>query len=214
MLKKVILCCLLIAATLLAMPSTTSAFLGDTHVVVDGKPLSGSAIIKKGVTFVPFRELFNELGLEIGYTAKTKQVTGTKDDLKISFTVGSKTCTINGQKKSLQAAPFIDEGSVYVPIRIVGESTGSLVKYLKDVQVVLVNSPEFKGLTYDCPLGSLNITADGQMSVDNLMVLDRFLSFSQEEEVVTEIELSNGDNNNTTVTLTPDTKFETVPSNP
>ncbi|MCM3039749.1 copper amine oxidase N-terminal domain-containing protein [Paenibacillus motobuensis] len=209
--KKILMSVVAVLLAVTLIPLNASAFLGKTNVVVDGKPLSGKAVTKNDVNFVPFRELFDELGLSIQYNSKTKQVTGTSSSLKVTFTVGSKTAYVNGNKKALQAAPFVQNGSVYVPLRIVGEATGSKVVYLKDVQVVLVNSSEFKGLVYDSTYGSLNITTDGKLEVDNLLVLDEFLKFSQEENIVFFKELSKDDGTpKPSVSLRPDT--EVVPA--
>ncbi|RCX23818.1 copper amine oxidase-like protein [Fontibacillus phaseoli] len=210
MLKKLIMALFVVLVAVSSMPSAASAFLGKLDVVVDGKPLQGNAVVKNKITFVPFRELFNELGLAINYNSKTNQVTGTKSNLKVTFTIGSKTAYVNGQKKALQAAPFSKDGSVYVPLRIVGESTGSQVVFFQDVQIVLVNSPAFDGLVYDGEFGSLSITADGKLKVENLLVLDEFLSFSQEEEVVYFKEISNEDESVPFTSLTPDS--EVVPA--
>ncbi|MNZ91100.1 hypothetical protein D3C78_1100740 [compost metagenome] len=96
--KKAILLGIIILLAFTAMPSATSAFVDKVHVVVDGKPLSSGAIMKKNVTYVPFRDLFKELGLSIKYDSKTKQVTGTKSNLIVTFSVGSKTAYANGEK--------------------------------------------------------------------------------------------------------------------
>lgn len=209
--KKILISVVAMLVVVSLIPFSASAFLGKTNVVVDGKPLSGKAVTKNNVNFVPFRELFDELGLSIQYNSKSKQVTGTSSSLKVTFTVGSKTAYVNGQKKALQAAPFVQGGSVYVPLRIVGEATGSKVVYLKDVQVVLVNSSEFKGLVYDSTYGSLNITTDGKLELDNLLVLDEFLKFSQEENIVFIQELSKDDGTpKPSVSLRPDTQVVPV----
>lgn len=74
--KKLFLCGLIMLLAITAMPVGASAFLDQIHVVVDGAPLNGGAIIKKNVTFVPFRELFDSLGLQINYDSKKKQGLG------------------------------------------------------------------------------------------------------------------------------------------
>lgn len=203
--KKLLLLGFMVLLAITAMPVGASAFLGQIHVVVDGAPLKGGAIVKNNVTFVPFRELFDSLGLQINYDSKKKQVTGTSSSLKVTFTIGSKTAYVNGNKQALQAAPFTYEGSVYVPLRIVGESTGSDVIFVKDVQVVLVNSPNFEGFTFDGTFGIVNITSDGSLKVENLLALDEFLNLTEMEEVIVyEKELSSDDAPKPHTSLTPD----------
>lgn len=192
------------------MPISASAFLGKRDVVVNGYALSGGAIDKYNHTFVPFRELFTELGLTVRYDAKSKKVTGTKGKQNVTFTIGSKTATINGQKKTLQVAPFNSKGSVYVPLRVVSEATGSSITYIKNIDVVLVNGPDFNGITYSSPNGDIKITKDGDLySTSNLALVD-FLSFVRpdEESRFQGVSLQEG------VTLTPDVELIPVEEEP
>lgn len=130
------------------IPAPASAASKGSHIFVDGVPLNSRSVSKNGVSFVPFRELFEKLKMSIEYNAKLKQVTGTKGDLKISFTIGSKTAYVNGQKKMLQAAPFAQNGTTLIPVRIVGEATGNAVYYSAAADVIQINSPSFKGASY------------------------------------------------------------------
>lgn len=208
--KKVSFVALIAIMVFAIMPISASAFMGKRDVIVDGFVLSGGAINKNNTTFVPFRELFTQLGLTVEYDAKSKKVTGTKGEMHVTFTIGSKKANINGVNKTLQVAPFTSNGSTYVPLRIVSEATGSTVVYLKDVDIVLVNSPSFEGLIYDSPNGSLEITKEGKLTKTNNLVLIDFLRFLPEEEIVYEIDISNGAENDYRITLTPDAVFEFV----
>lgn len=78
--KKISFVTLIVIMVFAIMPVSASAFMGKRDVVVDGFALSGGAINKNSTTFVPFRELFTELGLTVGYDSKSKKVTGTKGD--------------------------------------------------------------------------------------------------------------------------------------
>ncbi|WP_339318284.1 copper amine oxidase N-terminal domain-containing protein [Paenibacillus sp. FSL R10-2734] len=141
-----IICVLVFSVGLI--PAPASAASKGSHIFVDGVPLNSRSVSKNGVSFVPFRELFEKLKMNIGYDAKLKQVTGTKGDLKITFTIGSKTAFVNGQKKALQAAPFAQNGTTLIPVRIVGEATGNAVYYSASADVIQINSPSFKGASY------------------------------------------------------------------
>lgn len=141
-----IICALLISMGLIPAPASAAA--KGSHIFVDGVPLKSRSVSKNGVSFVPFRELFEKLKMNIGYDSKLKQVTGIKGDLKIIFTIGSKTANINGQNKALQAAPFSQNGTTLIPVRIVGEATGNAVYYSASADVIQINSPSFKGASY------------------------------------------------------------------
>ncbi|WP_160311787.1 copper amine oxidase N-terminal domain-containing protein [Paenibacillus sp. IHB B 3415] len=132
---------------------------------MDGQPLPSRAVSKNNVSFVPFRELFEKLKMNIDYNAKLKQVTGTKGGLKISFTIGSKTAYVNGVKKSLQAAPFSQNGTTFIPVRIVGEATGNAVYFSPEVNVIQINSPSFTGASYDIDGTYIAFNADGTVSL-------------------------------------------------
>ncbi|WP_139998827.1 copper amine oxidase N-terminal domain-containing protein [Paenibacillus paridis] len=142
-----------------------SAANKGAYIFVDGVPLKSKSVSKNGVSFVPFRELFGNLKMEIIYDAKLKQVTGKKDDLKITFTLGSKTAYVNGQKKALQAEPFTQNGNTYIPIRIVGEATGNSVYWSAEANVIQINSPSFKGASYTIDGIPLYFSADGVISI-------------------------------------------------
>ncbi|MFX3631731.1 MAG: copper amine oxidase N-terminal domain-containing protein [Candidatus Pristimantibacillus sp.] len=142
-----------------------SAASKGASIFVDGVPLQSKAVSKNDVSFVPFRELFEKLKMEIGYDAKLKQVTGKKDKLKITFTLGSKTAYVNGQKKALQAAPFTQNGTTYIPIRIVGEATGNAVYWSSEANVIQVNSSSFKGASYTIDGISVYFSANGVVLV-------------------------------------------------
>lgn len=77
--------------------------------------------------------------------------------------------------------------------------------FVKDVQVVLVNSPNFEGFTFDGTFGIVNITSDGSLKVENLLALDEFLNLTEMEEVIVyEKELSSDDAPKPHTSLTPD----------
>lgn len=155
-----IICLLLFSLSI--TPATASN--SGAHIFVDGVPLSSKAISKNGVSFVPFRELFEELKMGITYDATKGQVSGTKNNLKISFTLGSKTVYVNGEKKALQADPFTRNGTTFIPLRIVGEVTGNKVYWSSSANVVQINSPSFKGASYTVDGIPVLFSADGAIS--------------------------------------------------
>lgn len=73
---------------------------------------------------------------------------------------------------------------------------------------MLVNSPSFEGTNFSSQRGSLVITKEGELAKTNYLVLIDFLSFSKEEEIVFEKDISNGNASDYKVTLTPDAVFE------
>lgn len=100
-------------------------------VFLEGKPLSFSTppIVEQGTTLVPFRAIFEKLGLSVGWEQSTQTVTGQKDGLEIQLRIGSKTAYVNGKEKSLPVAPKVVQGSTLVPLRFVSEASGRNVAW-------------------------------------------------------------------------------------
>lgn len=105
-------------------------------VLVKGKEVNftNAPINQKGSVIVPLRAIFEALGAEVKWDAKTRSAIATKDGTTLSLTVNQKTSTIEkeGQKRTvaLSAPAQIINGSIYVPLRFIGEGFGNEVKYL------------------------------------------------------------------------------------
>ncbi len=155
----------LVAMSVLGGGSAASAADSNAMLFVDGGPLGADAIIRNGATFVPFRALFETLGMEVAYDAKLKQVTGTGSDKTLTFTLGSKTVVVNGEKKALQAAPFLRNGTTYIPARVVGEETGNSVFWTQEANLVQINSPSFVGASHTVDGVHIVMTPDGAVHI-------------------------------------------------
>lgn len=73
---------------------------------------------------VPFRTIFEKLGLKVAWDQSTSKVTGTKEGLTIILRVGNLNATVNGETKTLLVAPKNVKGSVFIPLRFVAENAG------------------------------------------------------------------------------------------
>lgn len=103
---------------------------------------------------VPLRTISEELGAKVDFDKGQEVITVVYKDTTIKVTIGSKSATINGEKKALQVAPQVVNGITYVPIRFVGEALGGVVEYQKGIlkvqldekakewQVQTINSPQ------------------------------------------------------------------------
>jgi len=100
-------------------------------VVLNGKALDDKATIINGNTMIPFRHLFEALGMSVHWDQKTKTVTASKDDLEIKLTNGILKAMINQKEIPLTQAPFLDEteNKFYVNTRVVAESIGATVEW-------------------------------------------------------------------------------------
>ncbi|MCY9759075.1 copper amine oxidase N-terminal domain-containing protein [Paenibacillus alvei] len=87
------------------------------EINVDGinLKLSNKAFIEDGVTYVPFKDLFDELNMKVTYDPNTKEVAGENKLLSMKFTIGKPSVTINGVMQKADAS-IVENGVAYVPI--------------------------------------------------------------------------------------------------
>ncbi|OCT16902.1 hypothetical protein A8709_00890 [Paenibacillus pectinilyticus] len=104
--------------------SGISAFINEDRVLFDHSP-----IIDAGTTLVQFRPLFEKLGFTIHWDDDTKTIQAEKQGVHITLQVDSTNGSLNGSPYTLSVAPRNVEGSVFVPIRFVGEAANFVVTW-------------------------------------------------------------------------------------
>lgn len=103
-------------------------------------PLSSAPVNENGTVSVPFRSLFESLGLTVDWDSSTRTITGTKEGLAIRLTLDSKVAYVNGEAKPLAAAPKLIGNATYVPLRFVGEALGKNVSWAPGSSSVNIDS--------------------------------------------------------------------------
>ncbi|WP_405175145.1 copper amine oxidase N-terminal domain-containing protein [Paenibacillus sp. FSL H8-0261] len=93
-----------------------------------------------GTIVVPFRPVFEKLGLSIEWNQATGTITGTKKGLTITLQLGSKHARINGVVTPLAVAPKLINNSTYIPLRFVGEATGNEVSWNAKSKTVAITA--------------------------------------------------------------------------
>ncbi|KAA8997934.1 copper amine oxidase N-terminal domain-containing protein [Paenibacillus spiritus] len=128
-----------------ALPaSPASAASKPITVQIDQKALSFgdlTPVQQEGTVLVPMRALFQKYGAQASLDAKTGVITGAKNGLRIQLQLGSKRATINGQAVQLSLAPQKINGTVYVPLRLIGEAFGCSVAWNAKSGMVSITSP-------------------------------------------------------------------------
>ena len=112
--------------------TTAHAAEKPVGVWIDGTEVklgSSNPVVEKGTTLVPMRPLLEKLNVNMNWNKKTQTVTGTKNGLALSLTIGSTTATVNGGKKKLEVAPKTINNVTYVPVRFIGETIGYKVEW-------------------------------------------------------------------------------------
>jgi hypothetical protein len=107
--------------------------INDVEAKIDGNSFEATVPLNKGANKLVFKAA-DELG---NITQETKEVYNyTKR--KIELVVGSKTARVDDKEVSLSQAPFIENGSTYVPLRLISESFGAVVTWNDDTKGITI----------------------------------------------------------------------------
>ncbi len=109
---------LLLSGLLFTYPAHAAS---DLTIYVDQQAVQFQAdpYIANGLTMVPWRELMNELGANLSWDEKTSGCTAVLPGATLTVVSGSPTARLNGRELLLPAAPVINNGSLYVPLRAI-----------------------------------------------------------------------------------------------
>lgn len=128
-------------------------FASDVKVQLNGRILDFTdskgnkveAQIINDRTMVPFRKIFNELGVSddsINWDRATKTVNVKKDNLEIKLQIGNNIAekSVNGVRTNikLDSAPVIVEDRTLVPLRFIAESMGDTVGWNIDNKTAII----------------------------------------------------------------------------
>lgn len=106
------------------------AYAADNPVIkIDGVAI-GSDVqpeVKNNRTMVPLRVISENLGAKVSWS--NSEATITKDGLKVTLKLNSKTAVVNGAKVALDAAPYVKNNRVVVPLRFIAETFDCEVGY-------------------------------------------------------------------------------------
>lgn len=85
-----------------------------------------------GYTFVPFRDIFEALGATVNYDQQKRVITARRDVSQIQLSLPNGDAeSMGGKKQTFRngEAPFVRNGSMMVPLRMVSELMGDKVFY-------------------------------------------------------------------------------------
>ncbi len=96
-----------------------------------------------GVTYVPFRPIFQKFDMNVSWDANSKSVIATNANTTIVLTNNSSNAIVNGQMVPLVAPPFIDptEHTFNVNLRFISETMKASVQWVKtgeDARIFIV----------------------------------------------------------------------------
>lgn len=140
-----------IAAFTLGMLIFSTVSFGDSaiRIQIDGKPLAleVSPVIENGRTLVPFRAVFEALGLQVDWNDELRIATAYNEDMNVSVKLDGAYGSINGELKPLDAPARIQQERTLVPLRFLSEAFGNEVGWDAKKRLVSIKSG-FKSYTY------------------------------------------------------------------
>ncbi len=119
----------------------------DINIILDGTPIQfgdetndPKPYIKDGRTLVPFRKIFEIIGMEVFWNSLNQTVTARNESIDMEIYIGNKTARVNGREIGLDVAAEITEGRTFVPLRFVSENCGITVYWDSASRTVILTN--------------------------------------------------------------------------
>jgi hypothetical protein len=138
---------------LLIIPTISYAADQSVRLLINGKRITqgAPAVVLKGSTYIPLRNLFENIDFSVEYQASSKSAVAwyNKGAFKVTFIVGSNiveldSTLINGKAANVRISgtAIVHNGSVYVPLRAFGELFNASVSYDSKTYTVYFKSSD------------------------------------------------------------------------
>ena len=129
----------------MALLFSTVSYAAEEQVItveIDGKQVvfENPPAIVKGRTTAPLRAVFESLGLEVGWNATERTITGKAPGVDIWLQLDNDIAIVNGKEVKLDVPAFVIQGRTYVPVRFISESTGAAVEWDNIKRRVVISS--------------------------------------------------------------------------
>ncbi|MFY0544237.1 stalk domain-containing protein [Brevibacillus sp. H7] len=110
------------------------AFVDGKLVVADVTPF-----VQGGRALVPVRAISSALKADVKWDAETRTVTITRGDQIITLYLDKKEATVNGKTISLDIAPVLKKGRVFLPLRFISEHLNADVDWQSEGKIVIID---------------------------------------------------------------------------
>ena len=122
--------------------TAANVYADDITVIMDGEEMSFDQppVIMNDSTLVPFRAIFERLGMEVEWDSTDKSVIAYNDDTAIGLIVGYDTMFVNDDEVQLIAPPTIINDRTLVPLRAISEAVGAYVGWDGETRTVTINT--------------------------------------------------------------------------
>lgn len=129
----------------------SSVSFGDStiRIQIDDKPLALEVppTIENGRTLVPFRAIFEALGLQVDWNDELRIATAYNDIMNVSVKPDGTFGSVNGELKALDALARIEKERMLVPLRFISEAFGNEVAWDAAERIISIKSG-FKPYAY------------------------------------------------------------------
>lgn len=136
-----------------ALDSSVLMKIGEPRAYADEKEEQINAknpdivpIVRNNRTLIPVRFASESIGADVSWDENAKSAVITKADKTVKLTAGDNTAYLNGEAKTLDSAPVIENNTMYLPARFLMESLGYSVKYDESTQLILIIKLENEAL--------------------------------------------------------------------
>lgn len=126
----------LLGAPIAGLPQAALQHNDETEAL----PAAAQPFVKDGVTMVPLRAIFEELGYTIKWDGKTRTATAVKGKAEVKVLIGQKTAIVDGVKRKLAATPVVLQGTSFIPLSFVEQATGIKAVWNQVDKAVVIDS--------------------------------------------------------------------------
>ncbi|ASJ57700.1 copper amine oxidase [Brevibacillus formosus] len=116
---------------------------GSTEVkaFVDGKQVKADVapFLQGGRALVPVRAISSALKAEVNWKPETRTVEITRGEKSITLYLDKKEATVDGKTISLDTAPVLKNGRVFLPLRFISEQLNAEVKWQEEGKIVIID---------------------------------------------------------------------------
>jgi uncharacterized protein YjdB len=128
----------------LGIGTTISLYIDSPYMSVNGiqqeiDPGRGTvATIRNSRTMLPIRAIAEALGGTVDWNNSEQKVTLQLGSQSVEMVIGNRDITVNGVRKTMDVAPYIENSRTFLPIRFVSENLGASVEWINESRQVVV----------------------------------------------------------------------------
>lgn len=113
-----------------------------TRIVIDGRPLAPDppAILVSGHLLAPLRAAADRLGASVDWRPDSRTASVRKGPVRVDFSIGERRAVVDSRTMSLDAAPIVRDGRVFVPLRFLAEALSADVRWDARTRTAYVTS--------------------------------------------------------------------------